>query len=157
MAVLFSPSAQQALRALIFLARRADAAPVLVRDIADAEQIPRPFLSKLLHSLRNRGIVKSTKGPGGGYALALPSDRVRVSDIVETFDGSVDLSKTCVLGLDECADASACALHEQWKLFRERYAGTIASLTLREVATTIERKRRGRKRSPAKARTAKRR
>jgi DNA-binding IscR family transcriptional regulator len=82
---------------------------------------------------------------------------VRVSDIVETFDGSVDLSKTCVLGLDECSDSSACALHEQWKVFRERYAGTIVSLTLREVATTIERKRGGRKRSPAKSRTAKRR
>ena len=155
--MLFSPSAQQALRALIFLARREDAAPVLVRDIAEAEQIPRPFLSKLLHSLRNRGIVKSTKGPGGGYALAVGSDQVRVSDIVETFDGNVDLSKTCVLGLDECTDASACALHEQWKIFRERFAGTIASLTLSEVAATLERKRGKRKRAPSKSRTVKRR
>lgn len=141
--MLFSPSAQQALRALIFLAGRADSTPVLVREIADAERIPRPFLSKLLHTLRNRGIVKSTKGPGGGYALARAPEKVRVCDIVETFDGSLDLSKTCVLGLDECSDASACALHEQWKVFRERYTQTIASLTLREVSMTLASKRAG--------------
>lgn len=141
--MLFSPSAQQALRALIYLASQTGRGPVLVREISKAENIPRPFLAKLLHSLRNKGFVKSTKGPGGGYALARPPQRIRVHEIVETFDGPMNLNTTCILGLDECCDGMGCALHAQWKLFREKFAETIASLTLSEVATTLVTKRGG--------------
>jgi Rrf2 family protein len=158
--VFFSPSAQQALRALIYLARQGSDEPVLVRDIAAAERIPHPFLSKLLLSLRNRGIVRSTRGPGGGYTLARTPGRIVLSDVVETFDGSRNLGKTCILGLDECGEVNPCALHERWKVFREEFQDKISSMTLHDVAQTLAGKRgrgpgapsRSRKRSSARRR-----
>ena len=143
----FSPSSQQALRALIHLARENSDQPVLVRDIALAEAIPHPYLCKLLHRLRNRGIVKSTRGPGGGYTLARPAECIVLTDVVETFEGTQTLDKQCILGLDECNEANPCALHERWRSFREEFEAHIGSMTLHDVTDTLagkrERKRAG--------------
>lgn len=148
----FSPSAQQALRALIYLARQSSDEPVLVRDIAAAEGIPHPFLSKLLLTLRNRGIVRSTRGPGGGYTLARLPEGIVVSDVVETFDGTRSLGKACILGLDECGEVNPCALHERWKVFRDEFQDKISSMTLQDVSQTLAGKRGSNAGEPARKR-----
>lgn len=137
----FSPSSQQALRALIHLARQDPATPVRVRDIAAAEGIPQPFLSKLMHNLRNCGLVLSTRGPGGGYTLARAPQDIVLTDVVEAFDGDKHLGNSCILGLDECGEVNPCALHERWKVFREGFQKKISSMTLHDVAQTPKSKR----------------
>ena len=52
------------MRALIYLAHKNSPRPVLVREIAEAAEVPRQSLAKILHGLRNKGLVRSTKGPG---------------------------------------------------------------------------------------------
>ena len=139
--MLYSPTCQHALRALIYLASEEGNGPILGRRIAEREDVPQQFLSKILHRLRVQGFVKSTKGPGGGYELARPSDRVRVVEVIEAIDGAWDMSKVCILGLDECSDDAACALHEPWKKSRDRFSATLANLKLRDLAQTLRRKR----------------
>ena len=138
--MIHSPTCQHALRALIYLAHRNSARPVLVREIAEAAEVPKQSLAKILHGLRNKGLVKSTKGPGGGYQLSRPGWELRVIDVIEAVDGPVDLSSDCILGLDRCTDESPCALHDYWKLFREQYFSTISDMTLSEAALSLERK-----------------
>lgn len=139
--MIFSSTCQHALRALIYLSVHQARWPVLVREIAEEEGIPRPFLSKILHDLNKRGLVVSSKGPGGGYSLARNPSEIRLSDVVHAVDGAMDLDATCVLGLDECRDDSPCALHEFWKAFRIQYAESMDGLTLKEAASTLSRKR----------------
>ena len=139
--MIHSPTCQHALRALIYLAERDAPGPVLVREIADAAGVPRQSLAKILHGLRNKGLVRSTKGPGGGYQLARPGDAMYVMEVIEAVDGRVELDKTCILGLDECTDHSSCALHDVWKLFRENYVATVSAMTLRDAADALKRKR----------------
>jgi len=139
--MIHSPTCQHALRALIYLAEKDAPGPVLVREIADAAGVPRQSLAKILHALRNQGLVKSTKGPGGGYRLARPGDMMRVVEVIEAVDGHIELDKTCVLGLDRCTDHASCALHDVWKVFRENYYSTISSMTLRDAANALKRKR----------------
>jgi Rrf2 family protein len=143
--MLHSPTCQHALRALIYLASKNTTKPVLVREIAEAAQVPRQSLAKILHGLRNKGLVKSTKGPGGGYQLARPGGEMRVSEVIEAVDGPIDLARSCILGLDECHDDARCALHEYWKLFREQYFSTVSLMTLESAAASLEEKRRIRK------------
>jgi Rrf2 family protein len=125
---------------LIYLAHKNSSRPVLVREIAEAAEVPKQSLAKILHGLRNKGLVKSTKGPGGGYQLARPGWEMRVIDVIEAIDGPVDLSSNCILGLDRCSDQSPCALHDYWKMFREQYFSTISDMTLNEAALSLERK-----------------
>jgi Rrf2 family protein len=139
--MIHSPTCQHALRALIYLAEKDAPGPVLVREIADAAGVPRQSLAKILHGLRNQGLVRSTKGPGGGYQLARPGDLLRVVDVIEAVDGRVELDKSCILGLDRCTDQASCALHDVWKLFRENYHATITAMTLRDAAQALRRKR----------------
>lgn len=139
--MIHSPTCQHALRALIYLAEKDAPGPVLVREIADAAGVPRQSLAKILHGLRNKGLVRSTKGPGGGYQLARPGSSTYVIDVIEAVDGRVEMEKTCILGLDQCSDHASCALHDVWKLFRENYVTTISRMTLRQAADALKRKR----------------
>lgn len=139
--MIYSPTSQYSLRALIHLALKEGKGPVLVRDIAEIEAIPKQFLSKILHGLRNKGLVISTKGPGGGYQLARPATKITVREVIETIEGDQDLSKRCILGLDACNDKLPCALHDSWKVFRTQYTSVIGVVTLAEAAKTLGAKR----------------
>jgi len=139
--MIHSPTCQHAMRALIYLAHKNSPRPVLVREIAEAADVPRQSLAKILHGLRNKGLVRSTKGPGGGYQLARSGFEMKLIEVIEAIDGPVDLSRHCILGLDQCTDEKSCALHDYWKLFREQYFATISGMTLAQAALELERKR----------------
>jgi len=139
--MIHSPTCQHALRALIYLAHKNSPRPVLVREVADAADVPRQSLAKILHGLRNKGLVKSTKGPGGGYQLARPGEVMKVIEVIEAMDGPIDLNRHCILGLDVCTDQESCGLHDYWTRFREQYFSTISSMTLAEAAASLEKKR----------------
>jgi Rrf2 family iron-sulfur cluster assembly transcriptional regulator len=112
-----------------------------VREIASAEVIPQPFLSKILHGLRAKGLVKSRKGPGGGFLLARPAGEIKVTDIMEAVDGKCDLTTTCILGRGECGENGGCAFHPIWKPFRDQLVAGVESMTLEDVAGVLLRKR----------------
>ncbi len=139
--MIFSPTCQYALRALIYLATHENGGPVLGRVIAESENIPRQFLAKILHSLGNSGLVSSTMGPGGGYELARPAGDISVREVVAAVDGPLVWDDTCVLGLDECSDKDCCALHDQWKVFKDKLQKSVSSLSLKDAAGTLVKKR----------------
>ena len=138
--MIYSTTTQHALRALIHLALLEGERPVLVRDIAAAENVPKQFLSKILHTLRKRGLVESTKGPGGGFVLARPRQTICINEVIEAIDGPMRLEATCILGLEECSDTASCALHHAWKQFREEYVKSLTLLTLDDLVETLKRK-----------------
>jgi Rrf2 family protein len=132
----FSPTCQYAIRALTCLALLEGEGPALARDIAASENIPRQFLSKILHQLALKGLVRSQKGPGGGFALARPAAELTIAAVVHAVDGADEIPRRCLLGLPECSDLTGCALHESWKRLRQDFERTITALTLRDLAAT---------------------
>lgn len=139
--MIFSPTSQYALRALIYLATHDGAGPIQGRTIAEEENIPRQFLAKILLNLRNQGLVKSTMGPGGGYELALPAKDIHIAQIVDAIEGPLDIDDHCILGLDKCDDKEHCALHEPWKEFKKLFTSNIATMSLNEAGAVLVRKR----------------
>lgn len=135
---MFSPTCQYAIRALAYLAQHADDGPVLARDIAAAEDIPQQFLSKILHQLGLKGLVRSQKGPGGGFALARPAAKITIAEISAAVDGTPQAANQCVLGMKRCRDSTGCVLHGEWKTFRARYEEKIATRTLAQLAAIDE-------------------
>ncbi len=84
----FSLATGYALRALAFLAN-GDGRPVASRDIAWAYGLPEKFLVKALKPLVSAGILRSLKGPNGGYRLAKPAGDITLLEVVEAAEGSV--------------------------------------------------------------------
>ncbi len=78
-----------AVRALTELARRGDAAPVPIGEIARAREIPVQFLEGLFATLRRAGILQSQRGVKGGYSFARPPAEVTLLEVVELLEGEL--------------------------------------------------------------------
>ncbi len=112
--MILSQTAVYALRAVIHLAESGERAPVRVDDMAEALGVPRNYLSKILHTLARSRVLASTRGPGGGFRLAVPARELRLLDVVRHFD-PIGEERTCLLGRATCSDAEPCAAHERWQ------------------------------------------
>lgn len=91
-AVKLSNKGRYGVRALFDIAFHNDGRPTQVRVIAQRQGIPPRFLEQIFQDLKKAGLVTSKRGPKGGYALARPSDQIRVGDIVRALEGPIALA-----------------------------------------------------------------
>src|SRR5579884_375132 len=131
--MLLSRSAEYAVRALTFLALQRPGKLTGAKEISEAENIPMPFLWKILQMLTKRKLVRSFKGVHGGYELAASAEKIPLMAIVNVTDGS-DLREGCVLGLPECDNRNPCPLHDQWKEIRANVTRMLDETTLADLA-----------------------
>jgi Rrf2 family protein len=107
---------------------------VLGRDLADQADVPSNYLSKILLSLKNEGIVETTRGTGGGYRLGRPPEEVRLIEIVELFEGSQN-DKMCLLDArSNCSAEQPCTAHLGWERVQGVYLDFLNSTTLADIA-----------------------
>src|SRR4051812_8314565 len=86
--MIYSRSAEYAIRSVVFLARVPDGKFAMARHIAEKEQIPAHFLAKILQELTRKGLLRSNKGPSGGFALRAPANQIRLLDLIQALGGS---------------------------------------------------------------------
>jgi len=139
--MIYSRSSEYAIRAFVYLAQVPDGKYAMVKQIAAEEEIPSHFLAKILQQLARKGLLRSSKGPTGGFTLRVPADEIRLVDIVEALDGLGEYQK-CTSGLAECSDDMPCALHDSWKALRSRIMDYLGRNTIADLAKTLEQKRR---------------
>jgi Rrf2 family protein len=111
--MLFSHSTAYAVRALIWLARKPPDSRWLVMDVANAEGIPQPYLSKVMGTLKSQGFVSSNRGPHGGYTLAKAPSNITLREVVRLFDGDQP-ECACLLAYGSCADCQRCPIGALW-------------------------------------------
>jgi len=140
--MLYSSACEYAIRAAANLASREKDTLVKSRDISDAEAIPAPFLGTILQRLVNAGLLRSARGPNGGYGLARPPGEITLYDIREAIDGVDDL-EACAVGLEACSDEMPCPLHDTWKPIRQRIRRYLSGTTLEQMARAMAAKRKG--------------
>ncbi|MFW5904928.1 MAG: RrF2 family transcriptional regulator [bacterium] len=144
--MIYSSACEYAIRAASYLALRHDPEAedrgglIRLQDIAEAEELPPPFLSSILHRLVSAALLRSARGPTGGYGLARPPDEITLLDVKAAVDGLHDL-EGCAVGLDRCSDEMPCPLHDTWKPIRERIRSYLTDTTLADMAQALERKR----------------
>jgi len=107
------------LRAMIYLASIDPSAIVPFREIARQMMVPEDFLAKILKTLVDQGLVRSARGPHGGYALARPAADVSFLEVIEAVEGPIAIN-VCLDGEDPCAKASACTMVGVWKRGQEK-------------------------------------
>jgi len=139
--MIYSRSSEYAIRAFVHLAQVPEGKYAMVKQIAAEEEIPSHFLAKILQQLARKGLLRSSKGPTGGFSLRVSADEVRLVDIVEALDGLGEYQK-CASGLAGCTDDMPCALHDSWKVLRSRIMDYLGRNTIADLAKTLEQKRR---------------
>ena len=131
---MISATSQHAIRALVHLAKVPEGESLLGRDLAELADIPANFLSKIMLTLRNAGIVDATRGQGGGYRLLKSPDQITFLEVVDLFDG-VSARPSCFLGeKHECSDEHACSVHACWKIVCEAYLQFMQNNTIANVS-----------------------
>jgi Rrf2 family transcriptional regulator, iron-sulfur cluster assembly transcription factor len=139
--MLFSRSAEYAIRAMTFLALLPPGRLAGAREIAEVEKIPTAFLWKILQTLARRRLIRSFKGVRGGYELAHAADRISLNMIVEATDSTAKVER-CVLGLPSCSDANACPLHDTWKDVRNQMLDMLHRNTLADLVSVVRQRAR---------------
>jgi Rrf2 family protein len=131
---MLSTTSQYALRALCHLARRSGAS-VLGRDLAQSVEIPANYLSKVLLSLRNAGLVETSRGSGGGYRLRKAPDKIYLIDVVELFEEISITQPSCFLRSSRaCSATTPCTAHFAWQGVLGAYLGFLTSTSLSAIA-----------------------
>lgn len=129
---LITKDVDYAVKALCRIAR--DSQQIIsVKELAKELNIPNPFLRKILQILQKDGILKSYKGPNGGFLLASLPEEILLIRIIEIFQGPLKLNE-CLFKRGICADITTCVLKEkideiERRVIRELMAITLASLS----------------------------
>lgn len=131
--VILSQTAVYALKAVLYLAEEDGPDPVRVDQIAEALDVPRNYLSKILYSLARAGVLSSTRGPHGGFRLAKKPSELTLSRVVDTFD-EVEVRSGCLLGRKRCSDANPCAAHARWKDISSGVEAFFRETTVQDLA-----------------------
>ncbi len=101
-----------AVTAMLDLALHATEGPVPLAEISQRQGISLSYLEQLFSRLRRQELVKSARGPGGGYRLARGADTIAVVDIINAIDENVNVTRCG--GRGDCQDGEPCLTHELW-------------------------------------------
>jgi Rrf2 family iron-sulfur cluster assembly transcriptional regulator len=139
MTVIFSKKCEYGLQAVLYLAAQPKGEVVSSDEIAKKLSIPKEFVSKILQSLTESGIVDSKKGKAGGFFLSKDTSKIRLIDIVAAIDG-LGMFNNCVLGFPDCSPDNPCPLHSKWGELRTRTYDMLNDETIDQFKETTLRK-----------------
>ncbi len=137
-----STKAQYAVRAMVSLNLHAEGEPVSIKDISAREDISLTYLEQLFVKLRRGRIVRSVRGPGGGYLLARPAADIRVDQIIDSVEETL-VPVSCMDQDGSCACTDQCITHSVWQGLGERIRAFLASITLDDLTREAKAKMRG--------------
>jgi Rrf2 family protein len=138
--MLYSKSAEYAIRAFVHLSQVPEGKFAMVKNIAKEEEIPAHFLAKILQQLARKGLLRSSKGPTGGFVLRQKAEDISLKDIVMALDGLSDYEK-CASGLAECNDDQPCGMHDAWNALRTRIIGYLEQTSIADITQALNEKR----------------
>ncbi|MGK2739967.1 Rrf2 family transcriptional regulator [Tepidicaulis sp. LMO-SS28] len=138
-----STKGRYAVMAMADLARHSEGSPVSLADIASRQEISLSYLEQLFSRLRKAGLVKSVRGPGGGYLLGHGQDETRISDIILAVDEPLKATRCHTGSPQGCmSDASRCLTHDLWDALSDQIHHFLASVSLGDVVSGRLRERR---------------
>lgn len=138
---MFSKACQYGMRAVVYLAVYAKEEKKMgVKEIAEALDIPAPFLAKILQQLTRAQLISSSKGPTGGFYLSNENAQASLKQVVECLDGG-GVFNECILGLPVCNAINPCPLHTKALAYREGLMKLLGEQTVADFAKRINPKK----------------
>lgn len=119
----------------LHLARRVDEGPINGREIAERERLPGDYVEQILLRLRRSGLVRSTRGARGGYALARPAEEISIRDVIEASE-TTTFDLHCVshpVGEERCSSSHTCSIRPVWMLLQRKIDDVLQSVCLADL------------------------
>ena len=120
-----------AVTAMLDLAIHGGEDPITLADISARQEISLSYLEQLFSKLRREDLVRSIRGPGGGYLLAREYDRIFVAQIIDAVDESIDA--TNCQGRGDCNHGEVCLTHHLWQDLSDQIHGFLSGISLEDL------------------------
>jgi Rrf2 family iron-sulfur cluster assembly transcriptional regulator len=128
-----STTSTYGLRALLYMVGRSKEQRFIgIREMAGQLNISFHFLTKILQTLTQRGLLESYRGPTGGVAFAIPPENIRLAEVVSILEGP-DFFDRCLLGLPGCGELAPCPMHRFWSSMKIRMRAEFENTTLAQL------------------------
>lgn len=129
-----STKGRYAVMAIVDLASMNADRPVPLADIAERQDISLSYLEQLFSKMKRGGIVRSVRGPGGGYSLARSRDAISVSDILRSVDDETRLSRCVPASPSRCRPGDTrCATHSLWAMLSARMEAVLDGVSVADI------------------------
>lgn len=113
-------------RVILDLAMLGQGERASTQEIADRQNIPGPFLAKIISQLSLSGLVTTYRGAGGGVKLARPASQINLLEVIEALDGPVRLN-LCAIEPGLCPQDEICPVHDVWTQAQEELVGILST------------------------------
>jgi len=127
-----STRSRYAARAIIEIAKHSSENPITRKTICDSQEISSSYLENILIILKNQGIIKTTRGPRGGYSLAKEPSTITMFDIVNVFEGSIS-AVHCVDDPKTCSRYANCPTKVVWEELLKVQSKVLKSFTIEKL------------------------
>ena len=144
-----STKGRYALRAMLDLSLQTADCPILIKDISKRQEISDLYLEQLFNRLKIAGLVRSVRGPKGGFCLTKPPVEIRLIDIFEAMEGPI-APVDCVDDATLCTRADSCVTRRIWAEMKKVMTEVLESTTLQDLAEREkqEKSKRSRRKQP---------
>jgi Rrf2 family protein len=122
------------------LAKHHGKGPLALKEMAERQKIPLKYLEQIAMALKGGKIIKSVRGPSGGYVLTRPPDKIHLLEIVETLEGSLSFVN-CVRDPSTCERVESCAFNDLWREISMETSRILRSVTLADMVKKDTRKK----------------
>ena len=131
-----STKGRYAVMAMVDLATQSDGRPIALADVAERQEISLSYLEQLFGRLRRNQLVKSVRGPGGGYLLARDASEIRVADVIMAVDEPIKATRCTPGSPSGCQGRQQrCLTHDLWEELGNQIYLFLSSVSLDDVAT----------------------
>lgn len=142
---------EYAVRAVLHMCARPTGALSLISEIAEAQEVPRSYLSKIMQHLVRAGLVKSRRGAKGGFFLARKPEEITLRQAIEAIEGPIFLN-VCLIKKGECHRDDFCPVHQVWQEAQRKLFEVLDGKTMAQLVKDAEalKKPAPKKRTPRK-------
>lgn len=121
------------MRAMMELAAHYGKKPVQIRLIAEHQEISNKYLEQLIAMLKSAGLVRSVRGPRGGYSLTRPPSQITLKEVFQVLEGPI-APADCLDHPEYCKRYADCAAREIWKKLQDTISEVLSAYTLADLA-----------------------
>lgn len=127
-----STKGQYGVRAMFEIARGYEKGPITIKEISEKQDVSVAYLEQILNKLRKADLIRSVKGPGGGYVLSKAPEGISIGVILRELEGPVAIT-SCLDPKEGCMRVDGCVTHLLWKALGENIEAFLDKMTLKDL------------------------
>lgn len=130
-------ASEYGIHGVLYLAMQPKNKITVLDEVAEAQKIPKSYLSKIFQSYTKSGILKSFRGTEKGFALAKPSHKITLMDLIESCEGKL-FPKECLLDRGDCPRNGRCSVSRKWREALTAMTLVLEKTTLKDLIKNLD-------------------